>query len=156
MFARSILIRIVALTLLTPSFFMVSETLALPEAEAAEGWPAEACTENSTRTQPTSSGQHECIANYWAHTNRGRLWKRIEPERAENQEEIYPYSEGVAEYVAQGRLIAKLSKGDRSFVSPKFQWETSMPDSGKRLDVMQYDPDLSSGTLASVFHGVVA
>lgn len=111
----------------------------------AAPWDAETCSPNSFRTTTAAAGGHECVANYRAHGNRGRLAHLIDPQRANNPEEVYDLSEGIAEYVAQGRLVAKVTGGSTSSVPPNVQWETTMPKDARRLDVMTYDPTSDSG-----------
>ncbi|MBM6402962.1 DUF4082 domain-containing protein [Phycicoccus sp. CSK15P-2] len=82
--------------------------------------------------------------------NRGRLQHLIDPTRAANPEEIYGLWEGIAEYVAQGRFIARQTGGSLWAVPPTMQWETSMPADTRRLDVMTYNPGSSTSEVKVV------
>lgn len=114
-------------------------------------WAVEACTNNSMRSSTdrrgASSREYECIANYRAHSNRGRLDRILADAKADKPEAVYEFHEGIAEYVAQARIIAYLHGSHTDQVAPSLQWETTMPGGAGRLDLMRYDPSSSNGVV---------
>ncbi len=114
------------------------------------------CAPNSAREETSSYGayrkgkglpKYECIAGYRAHANRGRVDTRIKQAGATTVGKVYGLGAGSAEYIAEGRLLARLHGAPTDMVSPTYQWETSMPTNGKRLDVMRYLDSHTSNTV---------
>ena len=110
------------------------------------------CAKNSTRTSTErwrayrstlskdSRSAGECIANYEADQNRGRIVKHLTDPRARIDGAVYDTSVP-QEATAQARLIVRLAGTNGTSVPANIQWETQMPDSKQRLDLMTYDPE---------------
>ena len=95
-------------------------------------WSPATCENNSERQDVRAYGQYrsstgtpkttECVANYEAKGNRGRVSKQIMDPLAVQDNAIYTLGARSVEYLAEGRLIARLATDT---MSPTSMWRRS-------------------------------
>lgn len=104
-------------------------------------------TERAATRPPGFRHGGECIANYETQQNRGYIVRHLNDRRVALDHAVYDLW-APQEATAQARLIARLAGPSGLTVPLNIQWETGMPDSRQRLDVMTYDPTAVEGVVS--------